>query len=234
MSVFKKIIMNLLLFSLLVSAKAAVPGSLWHSLSVLGGNEVAYDYKIQLVAGNGGVTDSINGTLYKSGRKYMDSSSVGITVVNGAYFCKLDYDHKVASVYDVKRLTDEMHMSIDEPSRFYSVFTDSVIVKYGKMSVDTSSSNYYLISIQFLDQNISSVHMYLSRSTREIQKLVLESPDPIVPGETERYSRVYTIYNIRGSIGSDIFDLTRFFTITNKQVTLSKKYSNYKVKATLN
>jgi len=230
----KNIFLSLVIFSSVICTKAAIPGSLWQPLNILGAKELRYDYKVQLVASTGLITDSIVGTLYKSGKRYMDSSSVGITVTDGSWFCKLDYDQKIALVYNVRAIVDKMHLSIDDPSRFYSNFSDSVIVKYGTLKVDTSAPDHYLVSIGFSNHNIRRVLLYLNRSTRSVEKLVLECPDPEIPGETDRYSRVYTIYNIHAAVNNDLFELTRFFTIANNKALLSKRYSNYKIKAILN
>jgi len=221
---FWGIAMLLLLIASPVFSQPAIKSLLDQMKTMKAGTQICYRYNVDLYdMEHNKLVDSIRGCLYKDGKKYLDSSNAALTLLNGKYCFKIDFDNKRVSLYDMDYLKKKLHTNPAAEAGSF-VFPDSDIVRNGKVR---ETANSYEIELTPRDTLFSRVMISLSKSDNRIDHIVFESE------QSEKNKIVskkrFTIYQIQYKAESSVFDLNRFFNMGNKKPIINKKYAQYKL-----
>ncbi len=192
------------------------------------GKRISYDYKITVTdKKSNAVTDSVAGKLYKFDAMYVDSGSAGITSVNKDYYCKVVPTQKKVTVYNIHELEKKLNITrATEPDPVVSM-PDSIITKYAKITVDSSSRKSYRITFLFTNQPFSKVVMDVSKPSYQVTAMSFEESDPKQGGND--YTKTISLDNIAFNVSEAEFDQGRIYKWNGNKIILNKAYAHYKL-----
>lgn len=189
---------------------------------------ISYDYTVRLVTSGNKIADSTRGKLFKKGFVYLDSNNVTITARNEAYYFNLNNHNKTVTVLSIDTLKKQMGTSFNAGASDMIAIPDSVILKYGKVKMETLPNGNYFITMTFTELQFGNIELEVDKGDLRLVKVHLTSQ------EESGYRQLYSIFNIRYDFDQKKLNLTRFFTINNNRVVVNKKYSGYQTNTITN
>ncbi len=230
-----KILKHRLLLSAIVCCPLLVYGQPEHPFTFLkkvkkanASHMISYDYTVWLIGTNNKITDSTKGRLFKNGQAFLDSNNSTITARNEKCYFNVNHPRKMVTVLSLDSLQKQMGVSFDADASDIIAIPDSVILKYGKVNMETLANGNYMVRMTFTELQFSKVELEIDKSNLKLVKVQLLSR------EESGYSQLYSIYNVRYDFDQKNLNLNRFFTISNNRVVVNKKYSGYKTNTITN
>ncbi|HTN16187.1 MAG TPA: hypothetical protein VL092_00795 [Chitinophagaceae bacterium] len=190
--------------------------------------DMAYDYKIVLYdAIQKKKVDSAVGRLAVVNGAYLDSNNYTCTARVGDYFCSLDHAKKTATICNMKILAKKMGTRLEnnEAKTLYNI-SDSLLLNEGNMTIDSSDTRMYRVSIRLKNNALSYAQMDFWRNGCKLAAVHLETVYKS-PGE-HRITSV-TIRNIKHQPGEACLDVSKIYSLSNGKAVLSPKYTHYKL-----
>lgn len=191
------------------------------------GTEMSYRYSVALRDLEKGILlDSMNGSMYASGVRYLDSNSRTLSLRSDQYFCKLAFKERTAEVYSTEQMRARLGGALpDQPQGLFAM-SPELFKAYSRIIVDSSTDKrHYRIRVLLQVQEMPEVTLVVRRADYRLSSMVLELRDK---GE-ERFRRIVRLYDIRRSVPAETFRTGHLFTATGNKVLLQGKYSKYKL-----
>jgi hypothetical protein len=141
---------------------------------------------------------------------------------------------KTASVFSKAELAKKMHVKFNNEPRVLFNVPDSMIRKYGKLSIDSSDRQLYKLTFLFKKQQVSKVVMVVSKINYSLISISFEIPELKQLDPAHDYAKIMSIYNIHYDADPSVFNLDRIFTVEGKNITLSTRYTKYKLETLTN
>jgi hypothetical protein len=192
-------------------------------------NGMSYNYDITLKRlSTNTIVDSVKGRLCNGKNHYRDSNSLFFTARAGDYYCKLHYQKKTATVYNVKLLAARLRLNLAEQAggSLYDI-TDAMLLENAQVSIDTSDKRIYSLRFKIRDHKLSYLRLDLQRCDYALVGAQMEATEMTGPDDADQYRRIYRIYNVRKHTDHDLMDLSGIFSLANGKVILNRKYTNY-------
>lgn len=189
---------------------------------------VSYDYKVcKRIVQTGKTLDCISGKLYQQAGDYLDSNNYYLSSVRKGYYCKLDFKERSAIVFNADVFRKEMGMEANGSSGMIA-FPDSIIKKYGQLTVLQGGQGNYLIELKIgapyhvasiLDVDKSTL---LMRSVKLVNKSASEGSDA-----TEQ---VYEMKRFNYAFDIRVMDHNRFYKVqADKSILMTGIFTKFKL-----
>lgn len=189
---------------------------------------VSYDYTVQLVdVENHKVVDSTVGKLYKNRKEFVDSSGSAWSALLRPYYYKLDHQRQEAAVYNIEVLKAKLKLTeADDPTPIM-VLSDSLIARYGKLSIDTTQSKTYRVQVQMAGQVFERIDALISKKDYRLLSVLMETPVTEELGEKQK--RVIRLQNISYQFNPALLSATRYFKTASGKPTPIGRYADYHI-----
>ncbi|GEM_PF-4662335 len=204
--------------------------------AVVNNTALQYAYTVNLTElKSGRQIDNISGRLYKYQNNYLDSNSVGISLVSGNYFFKSDRKRKQAYVYDLTLVEKALGIKKEDLNNSLMPLPDSLIMKMGTLQVDKSSAN--IISLRYVLKSplngIKEIQFQLNKKDESLNSIRLEVLEEDKWGETTGYKRTYLLSGFSNAVVPARFNTAAFFRTEGKQAKLQGIYKSYKLSSVI-
>lgn len=195
-------------------------------LSLLHGEMLHYDYKMRLLdIATGYAADSIQGTLYKRGRYYLDSSNAAYTCLGEKFYTKIEHRSRTALVYDLNVLEARLGRSLEQLSPAGVQITDSLPMVIGSLQIDSTRPGWFRVSWDV--RSMQPVHLQLWVRKSDYRVTQVDIDQGLYEGSKLRFRVQYSIFNIRHEVPPGSIDPTRAFSVRGTSVVLSAPYTDY-------
>ena len=190
---------------------------------------LSYRYQQSFSGYGKGYPSSIHGKLEKIDNEYLDSNTVRIAVSKNDYYLELNNEDKKGFVYYYRKMAKKLKPG--NLSMVSSLLQDTVLLKYGKLTLDTLTdpvSFIVKIKIEKEDFFLKDIRFKVTKLDRLITQVNFTY---LVPGEEgEDIKGICTIYDI-GRPDAKSLDTRKYVVhASGNDVRLAGKYTEYKVK----
>jgi len=194
---------------------------------------IGYDYKVYLKNTTGRIEDSLGGRFYKVQDDYIDSNETSICIKASGYYAKLDLQERSALIFSVAALESKLGGKLDYKPVMLDI-SDSIILKYGKTSVQRLANGDDRIRVMFRDLPITSITADIDPRSSEIMAMQIVTEEKDKYGDASGYSRLFIMRNFTYNFNRRLVSTERFFTTSQDKVTLANKYAKYKLNTITN
>ena len=195
---------------------------------------IGYDYLVYLQNNKTGkAEDSLVGHLYKVNEDYLDSNGSSICIKSADYYAKLDLLERSALVFSVESLEAKLGGKLDYKPVMLDI-SDSVILKYGKLTAKKLSNGNDCVHITFRDQVITSITVEMQSKSGQIISMQMVTDEKDKYGDASGHSRLFLMRNFKYRFDTNIVSTERFFRKDKNKITLVNKYAKYKLNTITN
>jgi len=192
--------------------------------NVNGGPKMTYTYTVKLYSAKSGTCiDSISGRLLKNGKRYLDSSKQGISLVSDKYYIHTQPSTKTVTVFDIDYLSKKMGFKDQLQQGF--IIPDSTVLK---KAILTEKVGAYEIQMVPPGHNYGKITLTIRKGDYRLLAVLLEN-DELQNGKPV-YRKRYYINNIQLDFNEKRLDSKRFIIVSNNKIQLSKEYAGFKIK----
>jgi len=189
---------------------------------------ISYDYSIKLINEAGKLVDSSSGSLIRNGADYLDSNNTTLTVVAEGYYVSINNHYRTATIISLDTIKKVMGKSWNIEQDNIIAIPDSMILKYGKVGMETLDNGNYRIVLTFENMQYRKIMMLIQQTSLRMLSMELESDDG------SGFTQLYTIRNMRHEANQAKLGVKRFFTMNNNKAVLNKNFSGYNIKTITN